>query len=231
MNLQLSFRGSERQPPSVLTLARTFSACMQHRNECGTHDAKMNTEGRLRLVVEEYHSQPGMVSRWKVDDEKLKACLNLITGTSSKARAILQCHLNFHKWQQSSLTAELLRSSRWLIGASPRYAKDSLKVMLTVTENAQVEFLQNHVHVFNAQARKVRASARAKLRPSQSDWDKLMDYTCVMEAVKQEVAAALDDQECRDRVLGQVATAFMSRQDRIGLRVSYVGLDWVLFGG
>ena len=120
LNLQLSYRGSERQPPSCLSLALTFSSVLLEKSQNGEHDASLNTENRLRLATDEFNSQPGMIQRWRVDEDRFKACLNLIVGTTPGARCLIQHHLNFHKWQLSCFTAELLRSTRWLLGASPR---------------------------------------------------------------------------------------------------------------
>eukprot|EP00438_Fugacium_kawagutii_P002612 Skav201663 [mRNA] locus=scaffold641:262503:266404:- [translate_table: standard] len=154
-----------------------------------------STEQRLKAAVEGFHAQAGMNSKWKLDDEKFRACLNLLVGTSSKARLAIQCHLNFHKWSHSAFTADLLRSARWLIGASPRNARNDLKKMLTVTEEVQCDFLANVVRWFNRQAKKTRLSSRGKLRLSSSEWDKLVDYTCVMHKVMELAREALADHE------------------------------------
>ena len=215
LNLQLSFRGSERQAPSVLTLAVTFSHVMESKSKSGAHGPDLNTEARLDLVLAEFNSMPGMVSRWRIDDDKRKACLNLIVGTSARARDQIQSHLHYHKWQNSAFTAELLRSTRWLLGAVPRAAKDKMKAMLTVTQRDQEAFLHNYIASFSVAALKVKVSSRGKLRLSVSDWDKLMDYTCVMRTVMDEVQAVLESDEAKQRVLDQLETAYMARQENI----------------
>lgn len=209
LNLKLSYQGSERQPPSVLSLALVFSAVMAEKNKEGSGQG--TTEQRLRLAVDEFHSQPGMISRWKLDEERFRACLNLMVGTSAAARCQIQSHLNYHKWAMSCFTSELLRSSRWLIGASPRSAKDSLKPMLTVTADVQCSFLKNYIHWFGIQAKKTRASSRPKLRFTLAEWDRFMDYTCVMAVLKQEAMRALAGNSKHDAVQASLDAAFMAR--------------------
>lgn len=209
LNLKLSFQGSERQAPSILSLALVFSAVMAEKNKEGSGHG--TTEQRLRLAVDEFHSQPGMLNRWKLDEERFKACLNLMVGTSAAARCQIQSHLNYHKWAMSCFTSELLRSSRWLIGASPRSAKESLKPMLTVTPDIQCSFLKNYIHWFGIQAKKTRQSSRPKLRFSLAEWDRFMDYTCVMTALKQEAMTALDGNPKQDAVQQSIEAAFMAR--------------------
>lgn len=211
LNLQLSFRGSERQPPSVLTLAVTFSHVMEEKNRSGEHSGDLNTEQRLDLILKEFNDLPGMVNKWKICEEKKRACLNLMVGTHSESRALISQHLHYNKWRDSGFTAELLRSTRWLLSASPRNTKNKLKVLLTVDKNIQVSFLRNHIAWFSSHARKVKPSTRGKLRPSVAEWDKLVDYTCVMHAVVQEIGSCIESEEGRERALQQVDDAFMAR--------------------
>ena len=81
MNLSMSFRGADRQAPSVLSMALRFSAIMDHKDKTGEHNKSMSTEDRLRKVVDEFHATKGMLVRWHVDHTKFCAILNLITGT------------------------------------------------------------------------------------------------------------------------------------------------------
>jgi hypothetical protein len=222
LNLKLSFQGSERQAPSILSLALVFSAVMAEKNKEGSGHG--TTEQRLRLAVDEFHSQPGMLNRWKLDEERFKACLNLMVGTSAAARCQIQSHLNYHKWAMSCFTSELLRSSRWLIGASPRSAKESLKPMLTVTPDIQCSFLKNYIHWFGIQAKKTRQSSRPKLRFSLAEWDRFMDYTCVMTALKQEAMTALDGNPKQDAVQQSIEAAFMARLVAHAKNIAYAYL-------
>ncbi|CAK8988151.1 unnamed protein product [Durusdinium trenchii] len=212
LNLQLSYRGSERQPPSALSVALFFSGIMQAKSEDGTHDKSMSTESRLKAVIAEYHDQPGVLARYRIDPDKERAILNLVVGTSAGTRTLIQAHLNHHRWRESCFTADLLKSSRWLIGASPRNCKEYMKSMLTVTQRIQEKFMQNVIAWFSGQVQKIRASTRAKFRPSQTEWDRMVDYTCVMERVKVEAQATLthDPEKCKS-VLKSIKTCFANR--------------------
>lgn len=212
LNLQLSYRGSERQPPSALSVALFFSGIMQAKSEDGTHDKSMSTESRLKAVIAEYHDQPGVLARYRIDPDKERAILNLVVGTSAGTRTLIQAHLNHHRWRESCFTADLLKSSRWLIGASPRNCKEYMKSMLTVTQRIQEKFMQNVIAWFSGQVQKIRASTRAKFRPSQTEWDRMVDYTCVMERVKVEAQATLthDPEKCKS-VLKNIKTCFANR--------------------
>ena len=72
-NLVLSYRGSERQPPHVLSLALTFSRVMQDYAQEGRHPASWNTEERLANVVQNFNSQDSVLSRWAIDEDRQKA--------------------------------------------------------------------------------------------------------------------------------------------------------------
>ena len=211
-NLKLSYRGSERQAPSSLSLALTFSSIMQAKAAEGSH-AGMSTEERLRQVTNEWHNTPGVINRWHLDEGKQKAILNLLIGTSAETRACIQQHLHYFKWKDSALCSDLLRSSRWLIGAVPKAASGaSTKKILTVTAGAQEAFIQNYIEGFIRATKKVKPTARGKLRASVAEWDRLMDYACVMYHARTEAEDRWShDQTKCEAVLESIETAFMSR--------------------
>lgn len=155
-NLSLSFRGSERQAPSILSLALTFSKVMQDKASTGQHDGNLGTDARLKGIITEFNESPGVLSKWKIDSEKERAILNLLIGTSKGTRALIQSHLDYHKWAYCCCTSELLRSNRWLIGASRRGVKDYLKSVLTVSEVSQENFMTNMISNFAFQTRKTK---------------------------------------------------------------------------
>ena len=76
-NLSLSFRGAERQAPSVLQIALRFSKIMERQS------ASMagNTEARLKRVVAAFNSSPGLHVKHQLDSDKERTILNLIIGT------------------------------------------------------------------------------------------------------------------------------------------------------
>lgn len=213
-NLQLSYRGAERQPPSVLQLALQFSKVMSDHAETGKHDSKMSTAQRLKAVIAAFHSSEGVISKWAIDDEKEKAILNLLVGTCDASRQVIMNHLNFVKWRESAFTSELLKSSRWMINATPKGAKEPFKQLLVVTPEVQESFLKNHVYHFNLATRRMKASAKAKARPSVQEWDAVCSYTCIMNAVQIEMLdyfKGAADQEIAKTALDQLETCFMAR--------------------
>ena len=212
INLQLSYRGSERQAPSVLSLALTFSAVMQEKAQHGQHQPSMSTEERLKAVLSEFHGTPGMLSRWRVEGDRERAVLNLLQGTTKETRAFIQGHLDFHKWCYCVFTSELLRSTRWLVGASPRNCKEVFRSMLCVTGDVQESFIGNIIQSFARQTRKIKLSTRAKFRPTQQEWDSMVDYTCIMKRVEHETSETLaHDPEKLDKVREELETAFANR--------------------
>ena len=76
-NISLSFHGSERQPPTVLQMALRFSKVMERQAAAMTG----NTESRLKKVVSQFNSTPGLHVKHQVDYDKERTILNLIIGT------------------------------------------------------------------------------------------------------------------------------------------------------
>eukprot|EP00438_Fugacium_kawagutii_P015246 Skav201021 [mRNA] locus=scaffold7628:7471:7890:+ [translate_table: standard] len=136
-----------------------------------------------------------------------------MVGTCAESRSQIQVHLNYNKWASSGFTSDLLRSSRWLIGASPKNCSNALKPLLTVTAETQSAFLRNHISWFSKLAKKTKVSARARNRPNQSEWDKLVDFACIMHHVSLEAKKTLQDHAPSevDAVLDQIDAAFMAR--------------------
>lgn len=216
INLKLGYRGAERQPPSALTLALTFSSIMQEKSQDGSHERSMTTEARLKAIIAEYHDHPGVLARYRIDSDKEKAILNLLCGTTEGTRLLLQSHLNHHRWRECCFTAELLKSSRWLIGACPRTCKEYMKSILTITPEIQEAFVSNVIGWFAFQVQKVKLSTRPKYRPSQSEWDRVVDYSAVMVKVKDEakITWAEDPTKC-DAILESIETCFRNRPANI----------------
>ena len=193
-NIQLSYRGSERQAPSALTLALMLSRVMGEYAKNGKHDHAMTTEQRLKSVICALHACDGFLSRWQLDDDKQKAVLHLVVGTSPGSRSIIQSHLNYYRWKDSAFTSDLLKSSRWLVNATSKMAKEPFKQLLVVTSEIQELFLRGHIHQYVEATRRVKASARAKHRPSVQEWDRAVSYTCIIWAVKKEMLTFLGDE-------------------------------------
>jgi hypothetical protein len=77
-NLSLSFRGAERQSPTVLQIALRFSKVMERQASTMTG----NTEARLRKIVAQFNSSPGLHVKHQIDYDKERTVLNILVGTS-----------------------------------------------------------------------------------------------------------------------------------------------------
>ena len=196
---------------------------MLEKNQSGVHDKGMITEARLKSVIMEYHDQPGVLSKYRIDQDKEKAILNLLQGTTSTTRSLIQTHLHYHRWKESCFTSDLLKSNRWLVSACPRSCKDFMKPMLTVTGKIQEAFISNVIGWYVFQTAKVKASTRAKYRPSQSEWDRVVDYVAVMTRVQVEVQETLGDEpeKCKS-VIESIETCMLNRLDWIAKQKIFV---------
>lgn len=67
-------------------MALRFSDIMKMKAESGSHHANLNTEKRLELVVDEFHSSSLMTAKYHLDAEKFRSVLNLIIGTTPESR-------------------------------------------------------------------------------------------------------------------------------------------------
>ena len=77
-----SYRGSERQAPNTLQLALRFSKVMEARQNEGRHLPSMSVDERLRDVVKDWHSSTGLQAKHRLDEDRMKAVGNIISGTS-----------------------------------------------------------------------------------------------------------------------------------------------------
>ena len=76
-NLALSFRGAERQAPSVLQMALRFSKVIERQASL----MNGNTENRLKKVVAQFNQSQDLHVKHQVDSDKERTILNLIVGT------------------------------------------------------------------------------------------------------------------------------------------------------
>lgn len=186
LNMLLSLRGAERQPPNLLQMSLRFSSIMKLRADQGVHAKELTPEQRLRKVVAEFHEMPGFLNKWAFDEEKITSLLNIIQGTSHETRELIGAHLHAHKWAHSAFNVELMRRPRWLLGACLRGVPDCFKKVLTVKSLSQTMFIRLVVLQFGARCRKVRPNQRARVRLSPQDWDNYVNYACVFCAVLEE---------------------------------------------
>lgn len=182
----LSCRGAERQAPNIFQQALRFSQIMELRDNEGAHPKDLNSEARLRRVIDDFQSSPGFHSKWSLDEGRITGILNVICGTSPDARALMREHLHKHKWHQSALNADLLRRPRWLLGACVKGCPDNWKAALTMTADRQKWFLPLVFSQFGEKVKKVRPNQRARLRLAGIEWDTYATFACVFVAVQKE---------------------------------------------
>ena len=182
-NLSLSLRGSERQAPNNLQLALRFSRAVEVKDANKEHPAEWNLEERLRNVVNDFHVQCQVTAKHQICEDKLKGILNIISGTSIGARDIISQHLNHHKWHQSAFSTEQFRSTRWVLGVAPKMSQCPMRKALTVTEESQQLHLRLVVQHYVESGRRLRPSARSRMRLTQDQWDRFCDFACIYAAV------------------------------------------------
>ena len=186
MNMVLSRGGSERRAPNVLQQSLRFSAVMELRAAQNAHSKDLNTEARLRRVIEEFEEPPGFQSRWALDESRIQSILNVVIGTSGPCRELTREHLRRHKWNQSAFSSGLLRRPRWLLSATLKGCNDAWKPALTADAEKQESFMKLVLHQFSEKIRKARPNQRARMRLSATDSDSWCNYACVFGAVKKE---------------------------------------------
>ena len=120
----------------------------------------------------------------------------------------MSSHLTFTKWRDSAFSTEQLKTTRWLLGARPKNVPDAFVEVLTVGPLAQTMLMEHHVASFNEASRRVKPSARARLRPSTETFEKLVDYACIFAALRQAAKRTSSD-EAVDELL---VRAFMAKK-------------------
>ena len=77
-SMSLSFRGAERQPPTLLQMALRFSRVMELQETT----VSGNTETRLKAAIDSFNACGSLNVRHQLDDDKRKSLLNLLVGTT-----------------------------------------------------------------------------------------------------------------------------------------------------
>ncbi|CAK8986598.1 Uncharacterized protein SCF082_LOCUS619 [Durusdinium trenchii] len=202
-NMSLSFRGAERQSPSVLQMALRFSVIMERQ----ATTMSGNTESRLKKVIKQFNESDGLHVKHQVDSEKERTILNLIVGTCKATRDVMSQHLAFAKWRESAFSTDLLKGSRWLLGARPKGLPESLHEALVVTPESQTMLMQLHVKRFLQATRRVKPTQRGRARISPEEFDRLVDYSCMFAFLRQSAKTATSDPKVDEKLL----EAFMAR--------------------
>ena len=120
----------------------------------------------------------------------------------------MAAHLNFHKWKECAFSVEQFRSPRWLLGAKPKGCPEELTKILTVTKLSQPMHIRVLIHSFTTAGKKLRASAKAKMRLSVDEFNRLADFTCVYAAVLEKARQLSDWTADKEQA---VMKCFMSR--------------------
>ncbi|CAK9053215.1 unnamed protein product [Durusdinium trenchii] len=103
-----------------------------------------------------------------------------------EAREVLRAHLDHNKWKDAAINTEQLRSVRWMVGSQPKgnTCPAELRRVLCVTPQSQVLHLKLVVHLFGEQSRRLRASARSRVRLSSDQFDDFFaDFACMYSMV------------------------------------------------
>ena len=77
-SMSLSFRGAERQPPTILQMALRFSRIMDLQESTVTG----NTEVRLKAAIDSFNNSAHLNVRHQLDDDKRRSLLNILVGTT-----------------------------------------------------------------------------------------------------------------------------------------------------
>lgn len=101
---------------------------------------------------------------------------------------MLRSHLDRFKWKEAAFNTEQLRSQRWMIGSQPKASScpAELRKVLCVTNLSQVLHLKLVAYCFAEDSRRLRASARARVRLSSEQFDSFADYSCFYAAMLME---------------------------------------------
>lgn len=97
-NITLSFRGSERQAPSTLQLALRFSRIIEIKATQGLHPEDWSTEQRLSAIVQEFNDTSGLQAKHRIEEDRYKAVLNLLSGSCDESWYILVMVFFIHRW-------------------------------------------------------------------------------------------------------------------------------------
>ena len=97
------------------------------------------------------------------------------------SRDVMRNHLDYAKFKESAFSTEQFRLQRWLLGVSPKAntCPPELKRCLTVTEESQKLHLQLVVSSYLEAGRRLRPSARPRMRLSASQFELYCDVACV----------------------------------------------------
>jgi hypothetical protein len=157
-HLMLSYAGSERQRPSVLKLALRFEESVATRKKTMASNAMRSDMQVLDDLLAEYNNLKAVsgVKRWQLGESTVMAMRCLIFNTSDAVRVLLRNHLNWHKWESSAFTADLLKNKRLFLGSRPPKCGEPWDTLLVVTEVSQLLLVKRMLRCFERACKKAR---------------------------------------------------------------------------
>jgi hypothetical protein len=211
----LSFRGAERQAPSILQMALRLVSIYETKKD--TEFVGRGIDEAIGAIADRYNLQSAKgISKWQIDDDGKRSIINLATGTSPATRSLMQGHLNYRKWSDAAFNSEHLKSKRWLLGSRPKFGQSAAdrkwESLLTVTAEAQELFLQFVITDYEQKGAKVkRATLRSRMRATSQEWDRYVDYSCLVTAL---IAKAREISSTTEETISKIHRSFMDRPGR-----------------
>lgn len=155
-HLLLSYRGSERQRPSVLKLALRFDDSMNAKR----NDPEVPVQSSDRLLeqlISDYnnHKSVAGIKKWQIGESTQGAMRAIMFGTTAEVRELMRTHLNFNKWEHSAFTTELLKCRRLFLNNKPSSGVELWDRLLTVSPLSQKLLMLRMLSDFNKKAKKV----------------------------------------------------------------------------
>jgi hypothetical protein len=98
-HLLLSFRGAERQRPSVIVQAMRFQKIYLEKKDMPEF-AGRTVDDALNRIIDGYNCHKGIdgVKKFQISRDQRASVLNLVTGTNDVTKQLIVGHLNFSKW-------------------------------------------------------------------------------------------------------------------------------------
>ncbi|CAK9066939.1 unnamed protein product [Durusdinium trenchii] len=179
--IQLSAQGGERQRKDVMKLAATFEKLIAERRKEEKY-RDVSVADILGELVKDYNSYKAnaALKRWQLTPDQQSAISGVINGMSAEARQLVRQHLDFNKYDESGYNESLLRSKRHQLHEVPKGIPPSWIDRLTVTHDSQTLHFKRYNQWWASNAKRVKKSARARLRWGEEQWGKSVDQCCLV---------------------------------------------------
>ncbi len=165
-HIQLSMEAAERQRPSSLKISAIFLSRMATllREEGVVDGGSGSEQQRYRCfdrAAAEYNEFAANSPRCKLGQVELAAIRSMTFGVCKGAQTMMKKHLDRYKWAESAFSVDIVRQSRWLLGASGKNSAvgPAWHQALTMTEDSQSMFVERVI--FLHKIKKQRLSSEA----------------------------------------------------------------------